>query len=148
SSISWSPDARFLVFNGSEDDSPPSIWIASVESGEYHRASTPPKGFHSERSAAFSPDGRRLAFIRAHDTYSRAVVLQDMNPDGTARGPEREVTGSDQRIEELAWLPDGRGMVLAVRLGGERSRLVRMTLDGALQPLGIDSGIVRWPSLS
>ena len=108
----------------------------------------PPKGFHSERSAAFSPDGRTLAFIRAHDTYSRAVVLQDMNPDGTTRGREREVTGYDKRIEELAWQPDGRGLVLAVRLGGERSGLFRMTLDGALQPLGIDSSIVRWPSLS
>ena len=148
SSLSWSPDGRFLAFNGAEDDGPASIWIASVESGEYHRASTPPKGFQSERSPAFSPDGRTLAWIRARDSSSRAVIWEDVNSDGLVRGQEHEVTGYDKRIDELAWQPDGRGLVLSVRLGGERSGLFRLTLDGVLQPLGIDSSIARWPSLS
>ena len=148
SSLSWSPDGRFLAFNGAEDDGAPSIWIASVESGEYHRASAPPKGFQSERSPAFSPDGRMLAWIRAHDSSSRAVILQQVAPDGVTRGRERELTGYDRRIDELAWQPDGRGLILSVRLGGERSGLFRLTLDGVLQPLGLDSSIARWPSLS
>jgi Tol biopolymer transport system component len=147
-SLCWSPDGKFVVFNGSEDDSGPSIWIVSVESGEYRRLSTLPKGYDSDRSPAFSPDGRTLAFIRGRDTYSRAVILQSMNPDGTMQGPVREATGYNERIEELVWQPDGRGLVMTIRLGGERTGLFRMPLGGTPQPLAIDSDIVHWPSLS
>ncbi|HEY2014739.1 MAG TPA: protein kinase [Bryobacteraceae bacterium] len=148
SPISWSPDGKFLAFSGTEDDSAQSIWIASTESGEYRRASTPPKGYHSEISPSFSPDGRTLAYIRARDTYSRAVILQDMNPDGTTKGKDREVTGYDRRIEELAWHPDGHSLILTIRQGGLRTGLFRLTPGGTPEHLGIDSDILRWPSMS
>jgi len=147
-SLSWSPDARFLAFNGSQDAGPATIWIASTESGEYHPVSHLPKTFLAEVSPAFSPDGRTLAYIRARDTYSRAVILQDMNPDGTTKGPERALTGYERRVEELAWQPDGRGLILAIRNGGERAGLFRLMLGGSLESLGLSSGIVTWPSLS
>jgi Tol biopolymer transport system component/predicted Ser/Thr protein kinase len=146
-SLSWSPDGRFLAFNSAVDGAP-AIWIASTESGEYHTASYPPKGYYMEISPAFSPDGRTLAYIRARDTYSRAVVLQEMNRDGTPHGREREITGYQRRIEQLAWQPDGRGLIVAARLMGERSGLFRLALDGALEPLGVDSGLLIWPALS
>jgi len=148
SPISWSTDGRFLAFSGTEDMTPDSIWIVSTESGEYHRASTPPKGYYSDISPAFSPDGRTLAFIRARDTYSRAVILQNMSRDGTTQGPQREATGYDGTFEELAWQADSRGLILIVRVGLERYGLWRLPLGGVLQPLGIDSDAVRWPSVS
>jgi Tol biopolymer transport system component len=147
-SLCWSPDGRLLAFNGWDGDSPPAIWIASVESGEYHRASTLPKGYFGELSPAFSPDGHTLAFIRGRDTYSRAVILQKLNPDGTIQGREREATGYDQRIEELTWQPDGRGLILTIRLGGDRTGLFRMPLSGTPQPLPLDSESLHSPSLS
>lgn len=107
-----------------------------------------PKGYHSDSSPALSPDGRTLAFIRNRDTYSRAVILKELNPDGTTRDQEREATAYDSTMQELAWQPDGRGLILSVRLGGERAGLFRLIMGRALQPLGIDNGIVRWPSLS
>ena len=146
-SISWSPDGRFLAFNSARGGTPV-IWIASAESGESHRASTAPEGYYMEVSPAFSPDGRTLAYIRARDTYSRTVVLQDMNPDGTTKGHEREIVPYDRRIEQLAWQPDGRGLILAVRTMGERTGLFRLKPGGTPQPLGIDSGILIWPTLS
>ena len=148
SSLSWSPDGRFLAFSGAEDNGAASIWIVSTESGDYHRASAPPQGNLYDVSPAFSPDGRTLAFIRSRDTYSRAVVLQSMNRDATTQGREREATGYDKRIEDLVWQPNGRGLILTVTELGLRSGLFRLPLGGALQPLGIDSDIVRWPSLS
>ena len=148
SSLSWSPDGRFLAFSGTEDSSPASIWIASTESGEAHRASSLPRGYQSDSSPAFSPDGRTLAFVRARDTFSRAVILLEVNLDGTTQGREREATAYDKTIQELAWQPDGRGLILSVRQGGEHAGLFRLILGGAMQPLGIDNGIVRWPSLS
>src|SRR5207247_9404415 len=86
--------------------------------------------------------------IRARDAYSRAVILKTMNRDGATQAGEREATGYDQRIEELAWQPDGRGLILTIRQGGERTGLFRLSLGGELQPLAVDSDIVRWPSLS
>ncbi len=146
-SISWSPDGRFLAFNGVKD-SEPSIWLISTESGDYSEVSKPPKGYYMEVSPAFSPDGRTLAYIRARDTYSRAVILQDMNPDGTASSREREITSYERRIEQLAWQPDGRGLILSARVMGERTGLFRLSRGGALEPLGVDSGVLAWPSLS
>ena len=147
-SLCWSPDGRFLVFNGAEDGSQPSLWMVSIESGEYHRASTLPKGYYLETSPALSPDGHTLAFIRARDAYSTAVILQTVHPDGTISGAEREATGYDQRIPELAWQPDGKGLILTIRSGGERTGLFRMPIGGKPQPLALDSDIVHWPSLS
>jgi len=148
SPLSWSPDGRFLAFSGSEDTSASSIWIVSTESGEPHRASTPPKGYLADISPAFSPDGRTLAFVRARDTYSRAVILEGMNGDGTTQGRQREATGYDRTFQDLAWQADGRSLILTVQQSLEHYGLWRLTLAGALQPLGVESEDVRWPSVS
>jgi Tol biopolymer transport system component/tRNA A-37 threonylcarbamoyl transferase component Bud32 len=148
SSLSWSPDSGFIAFSGSQDKGPLAIWITSTESGEAHRASTPPRGYFFDSSPAFSPDGKTLAYVRARDAYSRALVLQEMNSDGTIKGKEREVTPYDKTIQEVAWQPDGRGLVLSVQEGGERAALYRLILGGTLQLLGIDNGIIRWPTVS
>src|SRR5262249_50261902 len=71
-----------------------------------------------------------------------------MTLDGIKKGAEREATAYDRTIQELAWQPDGRGLILSVRQGGEQAGLFRMSLSGALRPLAIDNGILRWPSLS
>ena len=146
--LSWSPDGRFLAFSGTEDATAPAIWVASTESGEHHRASTPPKGYYWDISPAFSPDGHTLAFVRARDTYSRAVILQDVKRDGTTQGGHREATSYDMALEDLAWQADGRGLILTAKQGLEHYGLWRLSLAGALEPLSIDSEIVRWPSVS
>jgi len=148
SPLSWSPDGKFLAFSGSEDSSAASIWVVSTESGEPHRVSTPPKGYLYDISPAFSPDGRTLAFVRARDTYSRAVILQDMNRDGTPQVNQREATGYDRTLQDLTWQADGRGLILTVQQSLEHYGLWRLTLAGALQPLGVESDDVRWPSVS
>jgi serine/threonine protein kinase/Tol biopolymer transport system component len=148
SPLSWSPDGQFIAFSGTEDGSAPAIWIASTQSGEHHRASTLPKGYYRDISPAYSADGRSLAFIRARDTYSRAVILQKMSRDGTPQGPQREATGYNDTFEELVWQAEGQGLILTVRLGLEHYSLWRLPLGGVLRPLGIDSDAVRWPSVS
>jgi Tol biopolymer transport system component/tRNA A-37 threonylcarbamoyl transferase component Bud32 len=146
--LSWSPDGRFLAFNIAQDGAP-SIRVASTESGEVRAISNPPKGYYLELSPAWSPDGRTLAYIRARDSFSRAVVLQEMNSDATPRGREREITGYGDRIEQLAWQPDGRSLIVSIRQRGERTGLFRLAIGGgAPRPLSIDAGLVIWPSLS
>ena len=148
SPLSWSPDGRFVAFSGTQDSSAPSIWIVSTESAELHRSSTPPKGYLSDISPAFSPDGRTLAFVRARDTYSRAVILLDINRDGTTQGGLREATSYERTLQDLAWQADGRSLILTVGQSMEHYGLWRLTLAGALQPLGVESDDVRWPSVS
>ncbi len=146
-SLSWSPDGRFLAFNSAVDGSP-ATWVASVDSGDYHTVSKPPQGTYLEISPVFSPDGRTLAYIRARDTYSRSVIMQDMSRDGTPHGAERAITTADRRIEHLVWQSDSRALIAAVRTMGDRSGLFRLSLDGTMEPLGMDNGALVWPTLS
>ena len=146
--LSWSPDGKFLAFSGAEDNGAASIWMVSADSGEHRRFSTPPTGYLADISPAFSPDGKRLAFIRERDFASHAVVLEDINRDGSSRGREHETTNYDLRIEGAVWQPDGHSLILTIRQGGLRSGLFRLTPGGTPERLGIDSDIVRWPSLS
>jgi len=148
SRLSWSPDGKFLAFTGSLDLGPAAVWIVSTDSGEKRRVSSPPKGYLNDFSPAFSPDGRTLAFVRVRDTYSRAVILMDMNLDGSPRGGEREATGYDRTLQDLTWQADGRGLILTIRQSLEHYSLWRFRLNGVLERLGMESDDVRWPSVS
>ena len=57
-SISWSPDGRFLAFNGAEDGAP-SIWIASTESGKYIAPVRRPRGITWSSLPHFRPMAAR-----------------------------------------------------------------------------------------
>lgn len=107
-------------------------------------------------SPAFSPDGRRIAFVGLHrreDPYAATRELYVVNADGSG---ERRLTNN--RIEELDvdWLPDGRIVfvsclttqwrdelpecdLVAIRPdGGDREELskIRLTYDFAVSPDG------------
>ena len=98
---------KYLAFSGrgGRDCARLPIWIASSEIGRSITArALRPRATTGTSSPAFSPDGRSLAFIRARDTYSRAVVLQDVNRrrhyQGTAIAKLTEL--STMALEDLS----------------------------------------------
>jgi serine/threonine protein kinase len=75
--------------------------------------------------AAWSPDGKTLAFVRA-DT--RAVLITIAAEGGTAQA----VAGASDwdAINDLTWLPGNRYLLVAARLTGGNSQLYEVSLEG------------------
>lgn len=85
--VRWSPDSRYLTFNGGVEDSGIinyQIVKANVETGQLQLLTS---GNHSNRDATFMPDGNRIAYrsSRIQTDYGGKVWV--MNADGTDQRP-------------------------------------------------------------
>lgn len=76
-------------------------------------------GYPQVVTPRWSPDGRSIAWLR-RDRNVTQIWLAD-----AAQGKARQVTSSTTDVEEVAWTPDGRGLVYATRSGlaAERTAL-------------------------
>ncbi len=89
----WSPDRLFVSFVRVKDESsPPSIWIVRANGSDAHRIA-------SGGSAAWSPDGKRLAV--------GGFGLTIMNPDGT---DARTIISGETEV--AAWSHNGRRILI------------------------------------
>lgn len=64
----------------------------------------------------WSPDGRSIAWLR-RDKGVTQVWIAAAGQGVSAPGHARQVTFSTTDVEEVAWTPDGRGLVFATRTG-------------------------------
>lgn len=69
-------------------------------------------GWAKVSAPRWSPDGRRIAFLKRM-AGSRQVWLVEDREGGTAR----QATKMLDDIDDFAWLPDGKGLVVATRPG-------------------------------
>ncbi|HEU4456590.1 MAG TPA: S9 family peptidase [Longimicrobium sp.] len=111
---SWSPDGASLVFTSEEpragmhpdEDQESDLVMIPAAGGAPRRIAEPG---HEESDAAFSPDGRWIAYVRQHvDTPFFTAVnaeLVVMRPDGTGR---RSITAPlDRSVSDYAFTDDG-----------------------------------------
>lgn len=97
-----SPDGAKVVYqvrqaNWEENAWETEIWLVDVGSGAAHQLTN---GKGSSSGAAWSPDGRWIAFISDRDD-SRQIHL--IRPDG---GESRALTSVDDGVSRFAWAPD------------------------------------------
>jgi Tol biopolymer transport system component len=91
----WSPDARWLVFRRSREDTGASdLWLARPTGRDLHRI---PRT-RSAEAPTWSPDGRSIAFFAG-------AQLDAVPPDGSGRKLLARADGTDP-----AWSPDGRSI--------------------------------------
>ena len=135
----FSPDGRFLAFlssrksaSSTDDESHDQVWMMRLDGGEPWRLTNEPTGISSFE---ISPDGRRLAFLRADDKTEaekqadkekRSVVVVDQNhkpshvyvidlPESPSDPPvdALRLTSGDAHFTAIDWAPDSSW--LAVR---------------------------------
>ena len=106
SSPRLSPDGRTVVYSVStwdekENRSNADLWLVPVAGGEPRRLTTHKS---SDGSAAWSPDGRSLAFVSKRDGDEQAQ-LYVIRVDG---GEPERVTEMPLGVSDPEWLPDGK----------------------------------------
>jgi Tol biopolymer transport system component len=113
-----SPDGRWLAFD-SDRDGERGIYMADVNGQGIRRVSGP--GFASVPS--WSPDGRRLAFVRAEPKRPRVWNIWIL--DLASGGSKRITSHSVGQPWGAAWFPDGTRIAYS-----HENRLVVRTIDG------------------
>ena len=121
----YSPDGKHLAIRDKAAASEPfGLWLLAIETGTKRRITTPPRGC-GDYYPAFSPDGGRLAFVRATSGSTNDLYLLAL-----AGGEPRRLTFDGLVIPGLAWTADGREIVFASKRGGGPTRLWRVPAGG------------------
>lgn len=115
--LAWSPDSKTLAVADRESEGEPlSIFLMSADSGRRTRFTAPPAKSLGDSSPVYSPDGKRMAFVR---TLSLAV--QDIYVTSLDGGEPVRLTFDNRRVYGLAWNPkDGKLIFTSSRVGGAR----------------------------
>jgi tricorn protease len=124
--IAWAPDGSKIIFisdrNGHEN-----LYLLEANDPEHpkfteaHRFKTTQltRGSQAESGVMFSPNGKRVAFLRAGRLWT-------MNPDGS----DQKVIVAEQHVFDYDWSPDSNWLVYARRDGSFASELYIVPANG------------------
>ncbi len=117
--VALSPDEKQLAFYASNDSEGESfLMVANVDGTNLRRLGTrkAPDGFFPANGPAWSPDGKMIVAI----VEGGSVTVSSIIGFEVAEGTERRFNTLAEwpRFRDVAWLPDGSGLVLIVTSGG------------------------------
>lgn len=123
----WSPDGSQVLFTGSTGQMSGAICVVDVVSGAVEVLSRDPAG---ECCAAWSPDGRHIAFLSLRDGKGDIFV---MDRRGAAqRNLTTQLGVMMPRVQPPAWSPDGQYLVGVSRsFPDSRHDVYALSVDGA-----------------
>ncbi len=111
--MGWSPDGEWLVVSReTEKEERFQIVLISVKTLEERIITEPGKDFIGDFSPAFSPDGKRIAFLRANSPWNMDLHVASVN-----RGDIQRITRDDREIAGLCWIND-RELLFSSNRGG------------------------------
>ena len=113
--LSWAPDGKSIILADHVGAQPhSSIYRVELGSLRVVPLTTPPAGWEGDMSPAYSPDGSRIAFLRASESSVRDLYWMD------ARGGEaHRLTQDGRNIDGIAWTADGKSLVFASDRAGK-----------------------------
>jgi Tol biopolymer transport system component len=115
--VAWTPDGRWLaIVDQPEGSRTHGLYLLSPETGARRVLTVPPTGTLSDSAPAFSPDGRMLAFARAHG--SSDIFVMPLTTSYAPAGEPRRLTFAEVWAGSPTWLPARR------RAFGSREDLV------------------------
>lgn len=112
--LCWQMDSQKLVVSDvvAEGTLALALYALPAGGGDRRRLTSPPRG-KSDAIPRNSPDGSLLAFVRiGENSKGEAFVM----PAGG--GPVRQLTSGNHSIIGLAWMPDGRSLVMVSSRSG------------------------------
>jgi len=126
--LAWTPDSQSLIISDhASAGHPTGLFLVSVRTGEMKQLTFPPSGEIGDHCPAVSPDGKTLAFRRAHaeGNWRGTIYLLGLDIDGKARSQPREVVlapwvATPNEVFDwscVAWTADSRKLVFFHDLG-------------------------------
>jgi serine/threonine protein kinase/WD40 repeat protein len=126
--LAWTPDSQSLIItHHASAGRPTALFLVSVRTGEMQQLTFPPSGMIGDHCQAVSPDGKFLAFRRAHaqGNWRGTIYLLGLDIDGKARSEPREVVlapwvATPNEVFNwscVAWTADSRKLVFYHDLG-------------------------------
>jgi Tol biopolymer transport system component/DNA-binding winged helix-turn-helix (wHTH) protein len=143
--LSWSADGSLIAFTESHESDPTRAWISglSLSDSSIREISSPPPGW-IDRSPSYSPDGKRLAFIRS----AVAGVSNDLYVMPAKGGRVKRLTFDHRPMSgSLAWTSDSREIVFASARGAEMGLWVVAADGGTPEPVAGPVGEAAWPTI-
>ena len=110
-SFDISPDGSHVIFHAY--DPPVQVWEVGIDGGDQKLLSTDCNGIPAEcmdGEPAYSPDGKRIAFLRSTEVTS-AVAIRDLASGGVTILESTRTSSSDAWDAEPSWSPDGQQLV-------------------------------------
>jgi Tol biopolymer transport system component/DNA-binding winged helix-turn-helix (wHTH) protein len=123
--LSWSPDGKSFVLVDHVGAQPSSsIYLIDIDILRAHSLTTPPPGWEGDLSPVFSPDGRKIAFVRASES-----AVDDIYWIPTAGGEPKRITHDSKMINGITWSSDNRSIVFSSNRAGQYA-LWKVALNG------------------
>jgi Tol biopolymer transport system component/DNA-binding winged helix-turn-helix (wHTH) protein len=142
--LSWSPDGNWIVFpDAKSSEDPSAIYALSLKTLEARPLSAPPNSWDGDYGPVFSPDGKKIAFVRGADAAERNLYL--MNADGSGI---RQLTNEGRTVAGLAWTADGSGLVFSTDIGGSLALWRIQAAGGHAERLTVGGDNAVNPSIS
>lgn len=114
--LTVSPDNNYIFYAAGTVDAPDSLYKVSMLGG------TPRKLTENISSAVtFSPDGKRIAFVRDPDNTSRVLISANAE-DGSDEKEIRKVSDNHTMIAPI-WSPDGKKIAFVSSQSTENGRI-------------------------
>jgi len=128
----WSPDGTRLACEAWDDSNPARdgiYTIRSADGGDLVRLTANPTGGGHDLPGAYSPEGRRLLFVRT-DADGNAFGLFVVNVNGTGL---KQITPPGMiGISGASWSPQGNMIVFSMRIrAGQRRTIWTIHSDGS-----------------
>ncbi len=122
----YSMDGKSLAIRDkSSPEEPSSIYLLSIDNGEKRRLTSPSQGNVGDSYPAFSPDGKKLAFLRSTSLATTDIYIMPL-----AGGLPARLTSDNTSILGLAWTADSREIVFASRRDSSIYNLWRIPATG------------------
>ncbi len=112
STVRWSPDSEQLLVSGTtENDHSVGLLLIDISTGQKRRL-TSAEGATADRGGSFSPDGRRIAFLRRHgQTMQGNIYLLNIGANYQPIGEATPLKTDGMQMGAPAWTADGRELV-------------------------------------
>ena len=134
--VAISPDGRRVIYGetvtgkraGADVDAA-ALWIANAnDGGDLHRLTACSGSACDEHGAAWSPDGRHIAFVTTDETGQTQIAVSDSDRRGA-----KTITAARGPVDTPRWSPAGDRLAFLYAEGAPRT-------PGPLNPLARDTG--------